>query len=343
MILSQAHIKLIRVSLAKAAAARARPRDGFTLVELLVVIAIMSVLMAILLPAIQAARESSRRSSCFNNLKQIGLALHHFHDSQRRFPPGRGGPPPKVFSALAYLLPYAEENSLQSQIDLSSAPTTVVVSGISYSGARNYPAATTTVAMLQCPSDAVSGRVPGSAFAGTNYAANTGSGTLGYGTLVMADGVFFLTSTVGFHNLLDGSSCTAAFSERMLGTGQTLTTLSADQSGLYMLELANANPISDATCASPSSGGWYSTRGAKWILGNYGNTLYNHYYAPNASQWDCMNQPQQKALMAARSNHPSCVNVLFCDGSVRTIADGVALNVWRALATRAGGESLESF
>jgi prepilin-type processing-associated H-X9-DG protein len=311
-------------------------------VELLVVIAISAALMAILLPAIQGARESSRRASCVNNLKQIGVGLQDFYDCHGRFPPGRGGPPPKVFSALAYLLPYVEESSLQNTIDLTTAPTPLVISGVTYDAARNNWAATQAVTMLQCPSDPAAGRVVGSTYGGTNYVANAGSGMVNYGSLNLADGVFFLTSSVGFKNLIDGSSRTAAFSERMLGTGQPQAVLSQDQAGLYILELGNGVDVTPDACASLGTGDWYSQRGAKWILGNYGNTLYNHYYTPNAVQWDCMNQAQQKALTAARSNHSSGANVLFCDGSARFVEDAVDLQIWRSLATRAGDETPDS-
>ena len=106
-----------------------------------------------------------------------------------------------------------------------------------------------------------------------------------------------------------------------------------------MLEIPGAGDTTAAACR-PSAGAWNTERGAKWIVGNYGNTLYNHADAPNPPHCDCLNATQQKARLAARSFHSGGVNVLFCDGSVRLVADGVPLPAWRAMATRAGGEPI---
>ena len=99
---------------------------GFTLVELLVVIAIIGILVALLLPAVQAAREAARRNACINNLKQLGLALHNYHDANGEFPDGgaanAGGEASKP-GAYAQLLPFFEEGALQDQIDLNAALT----------------------------------------------------------------------------------------------------------------------------------------------------------------------------------------------------------------------------
>jgi prepilin-type processing-associated H-X9-DG protein len=307
-------------------------------VELLVVMAVIGVLVALLLPAVQSAREAARRVACSNHLKQLGLALHHFHDIHRRFPAGRGAPLPVVFSAQAHLLPYMEEENLQDLIDFSSAPTTFSVPGTTYDGSANYLAATTAVAVLQCPSDTGSGRVSGSPFGATSYAANAGSGLADYGNLRDADGVFYLGSAINFRDLLDGSTHTAAFSERLLGTGQPAAGVSPQIIQRSMWELPVGSDPTPSACAARASESWYVERGAKWILGNYGNTLYNHYYSPNAIQWDCMNMNQQKALGTARSRHPGGVMVSFCDGSVRFVLQTISQEVWRAASTRAGGE-----
>jgi prepilin-type processing-associated H-X9-DG protein len=108
--------------------------------------------------------------------------------------------------------------------------------------------------------------------------------------------------------------------------------------GDFILEVNNGITIDPTNCANPASGGYYGERGAKWILGNYGNTIYNHFYTPNATHWDCMNLPQQKGLFTARSRHPNGANILFCDSSVRFVFDSVDLALWRAAATRAGAE-----
>ncbi|REK08220.1 MAG: DUF1559 domain-containing protein [Planctomycetota bacterium] len=318
-------------------------RPAFTLVELLVVIAIVGVLMSLLLPAIQSAREASRRTSCVNNLRQLGIALQHFHESHGHFPAGRGGPVPKAFSAQAYLLPYVEEGSIEEQIYFDKSPTPLFIAGVFYTGMENRPAASNPVPVLQCPSDAIAGgRVPGSDYGATNYVACSGSAVENAGTVSPGDGVFYKESAIGMRHILDGSSHTIAFSERMLGPGLEITTLAPGQGGTYILELTSAHPVSETNCQQPSNGTWYEARGAKWILGNYGNTLYNHKYPPNPPQWDCMNLAQQQGFLSARSSHQGGVNVMFCDGSVRFITDDIELRVWRALATRKGGETTDA-
>ena len=311
-------------------------RVGFTLVELLTVIAIISLLVAILLPAIQSAREAARRMSCQNKLRQIGVALHNFDTAQGYFPPGRGAPFPRIFSAHTFLLPYCEE-TVGNSVDLTSPPTTFSLSsGKILDGTPNRHAAQTSIPLFSCPSDPIDGRVPGSVFGGTNYAANAGSGIVEFGSLNDSDGVFYNGSTVSYRDMIDGASHTVAFSERTLGTGLPPDKEAVRDATGCIWEISDTSDPTVQTCSSRQNGAWYSERGAKWIIGNYGNTLYNHYYGPNADESDCMNITQRFGLMSARSNHANGVSILRCDGSVEFVSDEIEISVWRALATRAG-------
>jgi prepilin-type N-terminal cleavage/methylation domain-containing protein len=311
-------------------------RRAFTLVELLIVIAIIGVLVALLLPAVQAARSAARRTACVNNLRQIGVALQNYHAAKQRFPAGRGAPTPRIFSPQAHLLAFMEQDALRAQIDFSDAPAPFNTPTVSYDAVRNHQAATTSVGTLLCPADSGQGRVSGVLYGATNYAGCTGSGG-NSGSLTDADGVFFLASAVRFKDITDGASNTAVFSERPLGPGDLEINRQAD----LVLELpASADPT-NAACASEASGVWNVERGGKWIVGNYGNTLYNHALPPNATEWDCMNATQQKGRLAARSGHAMGANLAFGDGSVRFVEDSVNEILWRAMATRAGGEPVE--
>src|SRR5438874_3320507 len=97
---------------------KALRRAGFTLIELLVVIAIIAVLVALLLPAVQQAREAARRSQCKNNLKQVGLAMHNYHEAHECFPFGQLDSP-NAFSAISQMLPYFDQVNVYNLINFS--------------------------------------------------------------------------------------------------------------------------------------------------------------------------------------------------------------------------------
>jgi prepilin-type N-terminal cleavage/methylation domain-containing protein/prepilin-type processing-associated H-X9-DG protein len=307
-----------------------RIRRAFTLIELLVVIAIIAILIALLVPAVQKVREAAARTQCINNLNQLGLAMHSYELAVKAFPPGRGEVP-KVVSVHARLLPYLEQQNLQDLVNLDGA----------MADPKNVAASAKRVALFVCPSDPGGGRI-GTPDFGTTYVACTGTGVTfdeagdpaTYLSIAKGNGIFAQTPTRVAH-IRDGLSNTAAFSESTLGDGSSIGTPRS------ILEVAEDNDPTLADCAN-SNGTWNSNRGGKWIDGHYGNTLYNHFYPPNAPAWDCGNASHNKALTAARSYHSGGVNLLLADGTVRFVSNSISLAAWHALATRAGGEVFDA-
>jgi prepilin-type N-terminal cleavage/methylation domain-containing protein len=155
---------------------KSKQHRGFTLIELLVVIAIIAILIALLLPAVQQAREAARRTECKNKLKQIGLALHNYHDTHSVFPPGVlnpvlsnaavwpafGNHPPKNTTALVLILPFIEQSALYSQFNFNVATGPANHAGSGSSVAGGWPNANTLLIRTDipaylCPSDAIKG------------------------------------------------------------------------------------------------------------------------------------------------------------------------------------------
>ncbi len=314
---------------------RAGYRLAFTLIELLVVIAIVGTLVALLLPSVQAARESARSLTCRNRLKQLGLAIHNYESAHRTLPPGRGSPLPRAFSTFAYLMPQLEQTALHARINFEQAPIEFTVGPTRFDGTANKPVAIVTLQVLSCPSDIFEMRVPGMEYGATNYVGNAGTGLKELGSLTNADGVFFLNSQTRFRDLLDGTSSTVAFGERTLGTGDS--TIPESFPKRQVIELTT-DPTDQACYSSAPSTSLFSQRGGKWLLGNYGNTLYNHYHRPNIDKRDCINIQQQKGMTGLSSLHRAGVYVAYCDGHIDLIATQIDLDVWRSLGSRGGGE-----
>jgi prepilin-type N-terminal cleavage/methylation domain-containing protein/prepilin-type processing-associated H-X9-DG protein len=312
---------------------RAR-RTAFTLIELLVVIAIIAILIGLLLPAVQKIREAANRMKCTNNLKQLVLATHNYHDVNNQFPPGwdfntSWGP-------LAWLLQYIEQDNLCMMMDMTQPIST----------AQNMMTQNIAVKIYLCPSD----RQNPSPSLGqaTNYYGNAGSSPI----FVIArglnandpnppNGIFYTGSTnLTFASVTDGTSSTAFFSERKLGDGN-LGQISPYED-VFNGPGATPGVPADANAAYASCQSVDITNpasqfpifmGAPW---GHGQHSYQHISPPNGRS--CGWLPSLRATMAATSRHAGGVNVAFGDGGVRFIPNSIDLTIWRGLGTRNGGE-----
>ncbi len=314
-------------------------KSGFTLVELLVVIAIIGVLVALLLPAVQAAREAARRTSCGNNLKQIGLAMHNAHDTTQTLPAGMGpyGCCWGTWQMLVFR--YMEQNNVVDLYQNWGGNDSIYGDGPAPQSGGTFPrygSAPNTTNMttkrfkaFTCPSD-----INNSPFGGLqnhNYAANWGNTTNGQGT--------YPSTTVTFQGAPFGVAKSNKPGERM--RGETFAAITDGLSNTLMVSEVLQGQKSDL-------------RGFTWWGDAAGFTAYE---APNTTVPDriytagyCNNEPLQNlpcavadgsnpSRFSSRSRHPAGVQSVLCDGAVRFTAETVDINVWRAMSTTRGAET----
>jgi type II secretory pathway pseudopilin PulG len=318
--------------------------------ELLVVIAIIGILVALLLPAVQAAREAARRAQCSNHLKQVALAVHLYENAHRRLPPSSIidintsiTSNNEAWGVHGRILPFLEQAHLYEKVDLSTGwDFQQAIDGLS-------------VAVYGCPSDPGSRRMrdPGGGRARlipTSYGFNLGTWFV-YDPVSRrgGDGAFFPDSYLSMGDFLDGASQTLLIAE--VKAWQAYTRNGGPPS-------TTAPRTGAAAAAIVASGTQFKDTGhTEWPDGRVHHTGFTAALAPNTlvpytvngtvldadfNSWQegkngIAGKPTY-AIITSRSYHPGIVQVALADGSVQTAAETISLDVWRALATRAGSE-----
>ncbi|HET6425222.1 MAG TPA: DUF1559 domain-containing protein [Planctomycetaceae bacterium] len=310
-------------------------RSGFTLIELLVVIAIIAILIALLLPAVQQAREAARRTQCRNNLKQLGLAIHNYHDNYNCIPIADVNGSSTPISAHARLLPGMDQAPLFNRVDFN----------VLYNHVNNDFARMVTVPAFLCPSNVDA--LPGTLGGRNNYYWNAGNGIVMYDTGATgqppSNGVIYHMRKIGFRDITDGLSNTSAMAEKMTGDGsQTISSPRTDtfQPGTYPNTADEAQQQCNAVDTTDLTKQGFSDVGAPWLRQYHSTNQYNHVLPPNGRS--CMYPPGRIAT-TANSQHTGGVHVLLCDGAVKFVSENINTPLWRAVGSIGGGETLGEF
>lgn len=372
-------------------------KRGFTLVELLVVIAIIGILIALLLPAIQAAREAARRAACINNIKQIGLALHNYHDANKKFPGSarivqRTPASPRVaggFSFLVYLLPMMEYgamfDNMNDALTIKHTNTTIdeawpfICASPACVAARD-----TVISELTCPSNpnklqVNSGGAPGSKYALTNYKALGATvmpslamalnpaGTPPYGMEQQhPDGVLYPTNSgCRISEIMDGSSHTVMALETMDDSGSAAA--ARTDCGSFWLAGSCATLVGEPRSANTKTPYKYfppnprdpipaGTKYPYYIIdgftGGFGANadpkiqalvtyLAYDWTGPDRGTYDT--GVGNRVSYGPSAGHPSVVNHLFGDATVRSITKDIDFMSYFCVITKSNGDPAQVF
>jgi len=329
-------------------------RRGFTLIELLVVTAITGVLMSLALPAVQQAREAARATQCRNNLRQIGLAVHNYESAHGRYPPGSIPSRPGSWSVQGRLLPYLDHENAGSRIQFELEwhdPANLAV-GVPRLAVPTYQCGSDPNSNTLCDSDPEEGLVRP-----VSYGFNFGTWfVFDPKTREGSDGSFFPGSALGPASITDGLSNTLMAAE--VKTFQPMFVNTADP--------GPTTPTSPAALSGWAGAAEFELGPAlnqngghtEWCDGNVHDTGITTLFTPNrivsyvhsdGRTYDIDFNSRQEgsspvqrtyAAITSRSFHPGVVHAAMMDGSVHTVQDGISPDVWRALGTRCGRDSV---
>lgn len=326
---------------------RTAGRSGFSLLELAVAIVIIGLLIGLILPALQASRETARRVQCAARLRELGSASQGFSSTFGHFP---GAYPPSsrqpasgerlLWAAHVSLLPFLDLQNVQSLLNLDDNSWSLYQSPAT--SAFNAAGLRQSVVAFQCPSDSAS---PGT----VNFRVSGGTSP-GLHVSVGIDppdaALRGVVSRIGINpkSIRDGLSNTAFFSERLVGNPN-----SPGEADVVLLGLGSFPAAKDAAIAcraAPMYSSVDSTSGSSWLPGGYHATWYNHILPPNSRVLDCVNSSFLSYLgngaVSARSAHSGGVNLGLCDGATRFVSQNISENVWRAVGSIDGKESIAS-
>ncbi|TWT39247.1 DUF1559 domain-containing protein [Blastopirellula retiformator] len=324
-----------------------RTRTAFTLVELLVVIAIIGVLIALLLPAVQQAREAARRMQCSNNLKQIGLAVHNYHDTFNTLPPGglwaydvawafsdtnpAPGPNPQRGSILVHLLPFIEQGPLFDKIDFTSA--TTIQNQWADSPANTKRVRDVIIQAYVCPSD-TSGGVTSNNYGAHNYSGNYGPSSInaaGNPNCPCGQGA----ALNGFRNDTQHNESNPAgpFSRRgNRYVGNFAQTTDGLSNTIYFGEVR-------PECSNHANAGWAGANNGNGLAGTLTpiNTDTCHTQAEAPGGDTCYAMCNWNLEFGFKSLHPGGAQFLKGDGSVSFLAETINHNTYQRLGQRDDG------